>query len=128
MKKKDLKLDNGGYSPSPSITTGKLRLSVPCILPLGEILSYAVVLAIETFWNLVSKCVINPLLSIPVFSIKEVRDYFFTSILQEEKKISEEQSSKVNEAYNTLLKPLSRGIYLVSLTNYEQIQDLMKGD
>ena len=39
---------------------------------------------------------------------------------QEEKKISEEQSSRVNEAYVTLLKPLSRGLYLVSLSLWKE--------
>ena len=39
---------------------------------------------------------------------------------QEEKKISEEQSSRVNEAYVTLLKPLSRGLYLVSLSLWKK--------
>lgn len=39
----------------------------------------------------------------------------FSDVSEEEKKISEEQSSRVNEAYVTLLKPLSRGLYLLNL-------------
>lgn len=38
----------------------------------------------------------------------------FTGVLQEEQKYSEIQSALVNKAYKTLLKPLSRGLYMVS--------------
>jgi len=47
----------------------------------------------------------------------------FSDVSEEEKKISEEQSSKVNEAYNTLLKPLSRGIYLLNLNGEHITED-----
>lgn len=46
----------------------------------------------------------------------------FSDVSEEEKQLSEEQSSRVNEAYNTLLKPLSRGLYLLNL-NGEQIKE-----
>lgn len=46
----------------------------------------------------------------------------FSDVSEEEKQLSEEQSSRVNEAYNTLLKPLSRGVYLLNL-NGEQITE-----
>lgn len=39
--------------------------------------------------------------------------------MQKEKSLSEEQSSLVNEAYHTLLKPLKRGLYLVSHLIYQ---------
>lgn len=46
----------------------------------------------------------------------------FSDVSEKEKQLSEDQSSKVNEAYNTLLKPLSRGIYLLNLFG-EQITE-----
>lgn len=46
----------------------------------------------------------------------------FTDVSEEEKRLSEEQSSRVNEAYKTLLKPLSRGFYLLNL-NGEEIKE-----
>ncbi|KAL9980972.1 hypothetical protein ACROYT_G009621 [Oculina patagonica] len=39
----------------------------------------------------------------------------FSELSKEEKSLSEEQSSLVNEAYHTLLKPLKRSLYLLNL-------------
>lgn len=57
----------------------------------------------------------------PVFALcgffNALENYIFLrlSSLQREKSISEEASSKVNEAYSTLKSPLKHGEYLVSI-------------
>ncbi|KAJ7333776.1 hypothetical protein OS493_015867 [Desmophyllum pertusum] len=47
----------------------------------------------------------------------------FSELSKEEKSLSEEQSSLVNEAYHTLLKPLNRGLYLLNLKGVPITED-----
>lgn len=47
----------------------------------------------------------------------------FTELSKKEQSLSEEQSSLVNEAYHTLLKPLNRGLYLLNLNGIPITED-----
>jgi len=47
----------------------------------------------------------------------------FSELSKDEKSLSEEQSSLVNEAYHTLLKPLKRGLYLLNLNGVPVTED-----
>lgn len=47
----------------------------------------------------------------------------FSDLSKNEKSLSEEQSSLVNEAYHTLLKPLKRGLYLLNLNGLPVTED-----
>jgi len=47
----------------------------------------------------------------------------FSDLSKNEKSLSEEQSSLVNEAYHTLLKPLKRGLYLLNLNGVPVTED-----
>lgn len=47
----------------------------------------------------------------------------FSDLSKKEQSLSEEQSSLVNEAYQTLLKPLTRGLYLLNLNGIPITED-----
>lgn len=45
--------------------------------------------------------------------------FFFQIVFQEERNLAQQQSALLNRAYNTLQKPLSRAVYLLSLHNID---------